>query len=144
MKRIVLTQEKSALVDDEDFEALSQWNWIAVKIGKTYYATRSIEPRYLHRVLMKPAKRMCVDHIDGDGLNNQKSNLRVVSHSANLSNRVFKNTNNKSGTNGLSWAKERGMWHARLIREGKKHFLGYFKRKEDAEKAIHSFNKKLT
>ncbi len=93
MKLIKLTQGKFAKVDDEYFEYLSQFTWHANKAPNTYYASRGYndngKPKSIamHRDIMKPAKGFVVDHIDHDGLNNQRSNLRVCTHKENLRNR---------------------------------------------------------
>lgn len=72
-----------------------------------------------------------VDHKDTDRVNNKWSNLRDVSKSVNLRNRLrFKN--NKSGTTGVSWSTREKRWCATILSEGKRVFLGYFDYKEDA------------
>ena len=94
MKEIQLTQGKMALVDDEDFEYLSQWKWQAKRDGRRFYAIRhqsTINGKrpliYMHRVLTGAEKGMEVDHIDMDGLNNQRSNLRKCTKQQNCQNR---------------------------------------------------------
>jgi hypothetical protein len=97
VKTIELTQGKVALVDDEDFEVLNQVKWYAFRdrLGRLFYARRSIltgkvSPKcralLMHRLIMPVTPGMEVDHIDGDGLNNQKSNLRICTHSENMRN----------------------------------------------------------
>ena len=83
MKTIELTQGKVVLVDDDDFEYLNQWKWFANGNHGILYAIRRglmIDGKQktirMHRVIMNTPKNMNVDHIDGDGLNNQKKNLR--------------------------------------------------------------------
>jgi hypothetical protein len=142
MKRISLSSGKSAMVDDEDFDRLSGWKWCAYKIGKTWYAMRS-ENRvrlYIHRVIMKPKNGLCVDHIDGDGLNNQRCNLRSVTHAENLFNRTRLQKNNRSGVNGLSWYAKKEKWEAKRIYKGKAYRLGYFASKAAGKKALELFN----
>ena len=81
MKTINLTQNKSVVVDDEDFEALSVHKWFYSTVG---YACRSVivdgknSRVYMHRQLMKPEKGMVIDHIDRNKLNNQKNNLFLI------------------------------------------------------------------
>lgn len=79
MKTIQLTQGKVALVGDSDYAFLSRWKWFARRTGRNlWYAVRSI-PRdlggtvYMHRALFPESEQ--VHHDDGDGLNNQRSNL---------------------------------------------------------------------
>jgi hypothetical protein len=92
MKAIFLTRGYITLVDDEDYEFLMQWKWYAGGPGSTPYAIRNttIDGKQkmvqMHRVLMNAPKGMVVDHIDNQGLNNQKSNLRVCTQSQNCRN----------------------------------------------------------
>jgi hypothetical protein len=141
MKRIKLTQSKFALVDDEDYEYLNQWNWYAQKDDKTCYAKRSYsigngkqKTIYMHRVI---AERMGIhnpDHIDIDGLNNQRNNLREATDNQNKANRtLFKN--NTSGYKGVSWNKYNKKWVAYIRVNKKRIHLGYFNDIKDAARA---------
>ena len=106
MKLISLTQGQFAQVDDEDFEWLSQWKWLAQKDDHTYYACRSIRKnkRYftikMHREIMKTPRELEVDHIDHNGLNNQRHNLRNCTRSENCKNH---NTHSLTGYLGVSF-----------------------------------------
>jgi hypothetical protein len=103
VKEIPLTQSKVALVDDEDYEELSKYSWCANRDCKNgnFYARRHAntpsKKEAMHRQILglSPSNGRCVDHIDGNGLNNQRSNLRVVARSENLHNRG-KQSNNKT------------------------------------------------
>jgi hypothetical protein len=117
MKEIKLTQGKVAIVDDEDYEWLSQWKWYANKRGYTYYALRcpwvdrKPDPRFMHREILglKKGDGKIVDHLDRDGLHNWKNNLRIVTPSISILNRK-KNKNNTSGYRGVSWNKNAQKW----------------------------------
>jgi len=94
MKEVGLTQNKVALVDDKDFEYLNQWKWHVLKDYLTYYAARNIRLANgkqtsirMHRVILNVPKGMVTDHIDHNGLNNQKANLRICDASENNMNR---------------------------------------------------------
>jgi hypothetical protein len=93
MKEILLTQGKVALVDDEDYEYLNQWKWCAIKGRKTYYAVRrayinsKYKFYYMHRIIMNTPNKLQTDHIDGNGLNCQKFNMRNCTHAQNQMNR---------------------------------------------------------
>lgn len=83
MKRIKLTQGKYALVDDADYVFLNQYRWHASKERHRYYAVRGM-PRSnpkrrvirMHRVILGVPKDVEVDHINGNGLDNRRENLR--------------------------------------------------------------------
>ena len=93
MKEIKLTQGLSTMVDDEDFEYLNKFKWYAQRKSSTYYARRCklIDRKecavLMHRIIMNTPTNEQTDHIDHNGLNNQRKNLRICSHSQNQSNR---------------------------------------------------------
>lgn len=136
MKTILLTKGKVALVDDEDYEFLSQWKWSASRHLNTWYAKRTemVNGRqkciYMHRALCSGKE---IDHRDGNGLNNQKYNLRSVSHSLNCFNH---GRSGKSGVRGVFW--HQGRWRARICVNYKQYHLGSF---DDIEDAREAYNK---
>lgn len=136
MKEINLTQGKVAQVDDEDYEFLSQYKWHANKNYQTYYAKRSDQRDgissiiSMHRDIMGRSEGMQIDHIDGNGLNNQKSNLRFVTVRQNAQNK--KNINKTSKYPGVRWDKDRNKWRANIYINGKTKHLGRFESEEDA------------
>ena len=138
MKRIPLTQGKEALVDDEDFEWLSQWKWCAAKDKKTFYAKRRAKGQtiLMHRELIgaKPGEQ--VDHRDGNGLNNQDTNTRICTHRENNLNR--RPNNNTSGFKGVSWCKGRKKWVSQIKVLGYAFTLGRFLTREEAARAYDS------
>jgi hypothetical protein len=92
-KEIILNTGKPTLVDDTDFDWLNQYHWSSL-CDHRYAARSAYSPEtkranivYMHRMIMDPAEGMTVDHIDRDGFNNQRSNLRIASLSQNLRNR---------------------------------------------------------
>jgi hypothetical protein len=141
MKEIKLTQGKVALVDDEDYVFLNQFKWHAQKDLNTFYAIRTDRTTgrqlkiSMHRIIMETTINSFVDHIDHNGLNNQRSNLRNCSHAQNHANR---NANKTSKYKGISIRKN-GQVIAE-IRLGKNRiYLGCFK---DARKAAMAYDKK--
>ena len=140
MKMIVLTRGKYALVDDDNYEWINQWKWCAAKWGNSYYAIRALrengkqETVYMHRVILRAQHKHHCDHIDGDGLNNTVSNLRLCSRAENYINRR-KYISNTSGYKGVSWYKPDSKWLARIGVGGKRIFLGYYDDKVDAARA---------
>jgi len=89
MKKIELTQDKFALVDDDDYDFLNQFKWSAAKTYKTFYAVKRNGKKMIsmHNMIMGTIKGKIIDHIDGDGLNNVRKNLRHATHSENMQNR---------------------------------------------------------
>ncbi len=144
MRKIKLTQNKYALVDNEDFHSLNQYKWYASKEGHTFYATRVTKnPKgskvrqarvKMHRVIMKTPVGMETDHIDKNGLNNQRSNLRICTKAENRRNQtIYKN--NTSGFKGVSFIPNRNKWRAAITLNRKNINLGDFKAAELADEA---------
>ena len=136
MKEIQLTQGKVALVDDEDFERVNEHKWYAQKGKNTWYAYRR-SPRMsakMHRFIMNTPKELLVDHIDSNGLDNRRCNLRECSAQQNCMNtRISKR--NTSGFKGVCWHKRDKNWYARIGFNKKKVFLGCYSLAVDAAKA---------
>jgi len=139
--KIPLTQNQFAIVDAEDYDFLMQWKWYADKNGRTFYVKRKRRKAdapgantiLMHRVI---AERMgleiegqSIDHIKRNGLDNRRSNLRVVTHFENHQNKNL----GKSGIRGVR--KYYNKWRAEICFENKMVYLGSFKSKEDAIKA---------
>lgn len=127
MKEIPLTQNKKALVDDDDIELLSKHTWCAWWSGRRWYAQCRFQRKviYMHRLVTNASNGLEVDHIDKDGLNNQKSNLRVCTRGQNSRN-TGKSKSNKSGYKGVCWASRRQSWLAQIKADGKNYFLGHY------------------
>jgi len=136
MKEIPLTQGKFALVDKEDYEYLCQWKWYACKDHNTFYAQASIykngKPTTIgmHRLILD-AKQ--IDHKDGNGLNNQKENLRPCNGHQNQANR--RPTKGTSKYKGVYWNKQCNKWKSRIQFNGKRIHLGLFDSEIEAAKA---------
>lgn len=137
-KIIELTQNKYAVVDDEDYDRLRGLKWhyhssgYAVHGGNHY---RKISKTYMHRLIINAPKNMEVDHINGDGLDNRKENLRIVTKAENAMNRSRSSKNNHSGFKGVSFYKRLNKWQAYINKDRKFIFLGYFDAKIEAAKA---------
>lgn len=139
MKQIELTQGKVALVDDEDFEMLNSRKWYAAKSNRTFYAY-SGKCTSMHRVIMNPPSDMVVDHIDGNGLNNTRKNLRVCTQIENKWNNR-KPVTNTSGLKGVYFFAKK--WQASIGANGKTKYLGRFGTAEEAEAAYKKAAKEL-
>lgn len=132
MQLITLTQGKVTLVDDNLFEELNQFKWHTKKEKDTCYARRNIIKNgkktsiLMHRVILGLTDRnIHADHINGDGLNNQLTNLRACTHKENL-----RNQRNQSGCSsiykGVSFNKERKNWESKIKVDKKTIHLGRF------------------
>lgn len=149
MKKIKLTQGKFALVDDDDFERLNKYKWFAYNSRGKFYARRNGRNKetgkqyiiHMHRIILgKIPQEKEVDHKDGNGLNNQRNNLRLANRFQNMQNRKL-NRDNKSGHKGVLWHSRDHVWTATGRLNGKQTHLGYFKNILDAKKAYDKFAK---
>jgi hypothetical protein len=138
MKQIPLTKGKFAIVDDEDFEFLSQWKWCAACGGKYAGRYETINGKrtgiLMHRVIAKTPLGMDTDHINMDKLDNRKINLRVCTRRQNLMNKKSE-PNSTSKFRGVFLNKKLNKWSAQIKVEGKRTHLGTFKNEEDAAQA---------
>jgi len=148
---IQLNHGKEAHVSRADFAFINQWKWHVKVVRGCYYAVRRdpiVAGHKFHRMHRVVAARMgldtshFIDHIDGDGLNNCRSNLRAATNAQNLHNRG-KQRNNTSGHKGVSWDKSRSKWWAEISANGVKHRLGRFDTKEEAAEAYTKAAKKF-
>lgn len=149
MKEIQLSQGRNcrnkgkyvALVDDEDYERLNQWKWCAHKDKTTFYADRNIYnngKQTTIRMHWEVLNGKGIDHIDHNGLNNQKSNLRRCTQSENMMN-ASKRENTSSIYKGVCFFKRYNKWTAYININKKPIFLGNFYTEVEAAKA---YNKK--
>lgn len=131
MKRIPLTQGKYAIVDDEDFEWLNRWRW---KYHKDGYAVRTATGNrnvYMHREVNKTPKGLLTDHINRNGLDNRRCNLRTTDYRGNALNTGLP-SNNTSGRKGVTWNKNRNRWQAQINSKKETVYLGLFENIKDA------------
>ena len=148
MKEILLTQGKKAIVDDEDFEGLNRFNWYALRIKQKWYAVRNIRINNkqtlvcMHREILNVPNNLQGDHKDGDGLNNQKENLRLATNQQNQYNKKNPNRNNKLGIKGVCWRPVEKKYCAQIQINGKNIHLGYFSVLGDADSAYRKAEKK--
>lgn len=130
MMQIKLTNGKVAFVDDKDYPTISQYKWYYHKYrdkeyAKTYINRKKVSMHRLILGLVGPE----IDHRDGNGLNNQRFNLRYATKQQNAANRGPQR-NNTSGFKGVT--KNHNNWKAQIKYNGEKIYLGTFKTKEEA------------
>jgi hypothetical protein len=147
---IPLTKGYEAVIDANDVALISAFNWQANVKACTIYAQRGDRSTgkkrsvILHRVIMgNPAGRE-IDHINGNGLDNRRSNLRVVTRSENMQNQRKARADNKSsGLLGVSWHKPGRNWTAQITIAGKRTHLGIFDTSSEAHAAYLSAKRNL-
>ncbi len=126
-----------AMVDDADFEEINQWKWSAEKRPSGFYAIRGTTINgkrttiRMHRQIAATPDQSEVDHADGDGLNNQRINLRPCS--------VMQNQQNKKSCHyssskykGIFWDRSNNYWKAKIVVNGIMHRLGKFLTEDEA------------
>ena len=139
-REIQLTQGQVAIVDAQDYEWLMQWNWYVLKRPNAFYAVRQIrKPNgkqrllLMHRFIAATPKALETDHIDHNGLNNTRANLRICTKAQNQANSRLRG--GTSQFKGVHWFKPTLRWKAQIGLGGKRMSLGYYLQEEDAAKA---------
>lgn len=134
-----------AIVSDEDKDlAILRWTVFFSTTKKSYtpYAYRKQDRKttLIHRVVFERILERSlvegeeIDHINMNGLDNRRENLRLASHSQNGTNKKLQ-SNNKSGYKGVFWNTQKGKWQAKIKKDGKNNHIGFFTDKELAYKA---------
>ena len=123
-----------AKVDDVDFDHLNQWKWSAERRHKGFYAIRRNSKRgmvRMHREILGCAED--IDHEDGDGLNNQRYNLRPCSDAQNQWNSGKRHRHGKTSQyKGVNWSERFKCWVAYISANGERKNLGCFDTEEAA------------
>ena len=144
MRKILLSNKKDVvMVDDNEFERLSRHKWNMKKSLYMNYAQTHVKKGgktmslFIHRLIMNAESGQEIDHINGDGLDNRKENLRFCTKSQNQMNkRRQKNAGSKY--RGVSWDKQYNKWRALIGWKGKIISLGRFDDIDDAAKAYNA------
>lgn len=134
---VTLTKGYEAVIDAVDAPLVSASNWSAALDKGQPYARRGVRtggPLSMHRLIVGAKMGEMVDHKDGNGLNNRRSNLRIVSAIENAWN-VKRKANNTSGFKGVYWNCHHNRWVASISIRGKRIYLGHFKTPESAHVA---------
>jgi len=146
MKTITLTRGYVAIVDDEDFEELSQYKWCANPLSQNRcYAQRSgrrvngkqQKHVLMHRQILDAKKGQMVDHINHNGLDNRRENIRIATNRQNQWNQ-HKHRDSKSKYRGICWHKDYRKWMARISGPEGRITIGFFDSEDDAALAYDS------
>lgn len=140
--KIMSSNGHEILIDKEDYDLIKNYTWSAVVSHRCTYATAHVKlgkMNYtkikMHRLIIgKKCENLLVDHINCNGLDNRKSNLRVVTSKQNAMNRR-KRFNSASKYKGVVRHKRDKLWTAVITINGKQKAIGSFKKEKDASKA---------
>jgi hypothetical protein len=136
MKEIVLKRGEITLVDDEDFDRLSEFRWTKSYRGYVHRYIKTGVSILIHREVLGMSREdaRLVDHINGNRLDNRRANLRACTTAQNCLNRAIQR-NSTSGYKGVTLHKQTGKWQAGITYQGKTTHLGLFPSAEEASEA---------
>ena len=141
---------KYAKVDPADYKRLRKHEWLVKKTRNSYYSLR-IGPGkkagresqiYMHKEILKVPEGMVTDHINRDGMDNRRANLRAATHSQNMCNKRKRSGPTYSKYKGIHWHKLHRKWKAAITFEKKRIYLGSFENEIDAAKVYDEAAKK--
>lgn len=138
MPTIELNNSRVALIDETDEQLIRRYNWNVVIGKRLLYAFTVLETRApisMHRFLLKPPASVMVDHINHDGLDNRRCNLRLATRQQNAWNSRKADrtrTSNYKGVTYAGWGKKRKRWRAIIFIKRRRVHLGYFHTQEEA------------
>jgi len=135
MKLIPLTQGYFAMVDDEDYKYLCEYKWRVDKQANTNYAARRNGKQttyYMHRQILNTPPDKEVDHINNNGLDNRRENLRICTLQQNKHNQKIRNDRKYSQYKGVTFRKDRKKWKAQIGVNNRHIHLGHFNKEIDA------------
>ncbi len=146
--KILLGNGKFTMIDEDDYKNLSQWKWSCSYNG---YAWRRVSLGYvngkrkraiifMHRFIMNTPSDMITDHINGDKLDNRKSNLRICTYTQNSRNSISKRGSSKY--KGVYLDKSENRWVAQIVVNKKTKFLGRYNTQEEAASIYNNEAKK--
>jgi len=145
MKKIKLTQGKYSIVDNEDFDYVNQYKWhLSDSRGKLYARRGDKRKKYrsIHRLILNCPDDKEPDHINGDGLDNRKSNLRIADRFQNTQNALIRK-DSVSGFKGVNFSKRSNKWRAYIQYKKKNSHIGFFETKEEAAYVYDQFAMQL-
>jgi len=149
-RKIPLTKGKYAIVDPEDYDRLSNHKWLAHASRRTFYASRAVRTKnggrqkflWMHREILRLPDGILVDHINRNGLDNRKANLRPATHSQNAWNRPKLKKHTASRFKGVHFYKRDRIWQAAIRVNAHTKYLGRFHSEVQAARAYDTAAKK--
>lgn len=152
MIEIQLTQGKVAVIDDADLATVGSFKWHAHRSStkrETFYAARMVNvpgkgqrKQFMHSLIVEKPEGMEVDHVNHNGLDNRRSNLRVCTKAENQRNQS-KTVGKSSRFKGVTWHKQTGRWCAQIWANKRNNSLGLFTSEEDAARAYDAAARKF-
>lgn len=134
-KKIPLSNGMVVLVDRGDFDLVSKYNWFAIRDGNTWYARTSPQKNNvrtqirMHRLILNAPEHLAVDHINGNGLDNRRQNIRLTTTRGNGQNLHIKKSSKYPG---VRFHKAIRKWQSQIRIYGKQRHIGTFEREIDA------------
>lgn len=147
MKKILLTQGRFALVDNEDYHKLSKFKWFAMKSKRRFYAARKIRVSkgkqrtfFIHQAILgdppPTLKRLDINHKDGNGLNNRRKNLEWATRAINMRSKIRKAIGTTSVFRGVSFNRATDSWRASVWDADHHYHIGLFEIEQEAAEAF--------
>ena len=137
MRRLHIEHGLCAVVDDRDYEWLRHFRWHLSRSGQRHYAVAGTDVASgmpMHRMILKPPDNLSIDHINGNGLDNRRANLRLATQQQNMWNRRGKR-NTSSRFKGVSWKTDQQKWYAAIYVDKQDLHLGRFDDEMEAARA---------
>lgn len=140
--RVRLADGHEATIDAADLPLVSGYSWRCLHtVTGRMYATTQIRRRmtYMHRLIADTPDGLATDHVNNDGLDNRRSNLRAATWTQNIANTAKESSRSgrplTSRYKGVNWDKARGKWIARIKAEGMGRYLGRYDSEQEAARA---------
>lgn len=138
------TPDRIVIVDDEDYEKVIQYPWYCDGQGYAIHRikdnTGHVTTIWMHRFIIDTPKGFVTDHINGNRLDNRRSNLRICNHQQNQSNRHSKNKNNTSGFKGVIYSPRNKLkWQAKIKHNYETIYIGRYATPEEASGAYQTY-----
>ena len=132
-------KDREVLISKEDYDLVSKFSWYLNIQGyavntQRIKGTKKKKMIYMHRLIMGLDKKLIVDHINHDTIDNRRENLRLCTYSENLCNKKPE-PNSKSSFKGVTWSVRDSKWVVQIWKDGRSFYYGYHENEIDAAKA---------